>query len=73
MWRGFVIRRSWRIEKHGFVLTPGRYVGAVDEEDDGVPFEEKMNKLVSKLQNQFTDGENIQKAIVSNLKEIGLA
>ena len=30
------------IEKNGFVLTPGRYVGFADEEDDGVPFEEKM-------------------------------
>ena len=32
------------IEKNGFVLTPGRYVGFADEEDDGVPFEEKFLK-----------------------------
>ena len=35
------------IEKHNFVLTPGRYVGIPDEEDDGVPFEEKMGALTT--------------------------
>ena len=33
------------IEKHGFVLTPGRYVGIEEQEDDGEPFEEKMERL----------------------------
>ena len=59
------------IEKHGFVLTPGRYVGAADEEDDGVPFEDKMNSLVSSLQQQLRTNEELQIKIKSNLHEIG--
>ena len=35
------------IESHGFVLTPGRYVGAEDIEDDGEPFDEKMKRLTA--------------------------
>jgi type I restriction enzyme M protein len=34
------------IRKHGYVLTPGRYVGAAEQEDDGEPFEEKIRRLV---------------------------
>jgi type I restriction enzyme M protein len=37
------------IEEHGYVLTPGRFVGAEDEEDDGVPFEEKLSALKEKV------------------------
>jgi type I restriction enzyme M protein len=37
------------IKEHGFVLTPGRYVGAVEAEDDGEPFEEKMARLTATL------------------------
>ena len=35
------------IRKHGYVLTPGRYVGAEAQEDDGEPFEDKMRRLVA--------------------------
>ena len=38
------------IAAHGHVLTPGRYVGAEEVEDDGEPFEEKMTRLVAELQ-----------------------
>jgi type I restriction enzyme M protein len=38
------------------VLTPGRYVGAEDIEDEGVPFEEKMARLVKELSAQFDPG-----------------
>jgi len=34
-----------KIKEHGYVLTPGRYVGAAEVEDDGIPFEEKMAEL----------------------------
>jgi type I restriction enzyme M protein len=37
------------IKEHGYVLTPGRYVGAAEIEDDGVPFEEKMAELSATL------------------------
>ena len=37
------------IEKNNFVLTPGRYVGFADEEDDGIPFDEKISLLNDKL------------------------
>ena len=37
------------IEKNGFVLTPGRYVGALDDEDDGIPFGEKISLLSAQL------------------------
>ena len=40
------------IRKHGHVLTPGRYVGAEAQEDDGEPFEEKMTRLVARLREQ---------------------
>ena len=41
------------IKTHGYVLTPGRFVGAEDELDDGVPFEEKFEALKRTLEQQF--------------------
>jgi type I restriction-modification system DNA methylase subunit len=38
------------IRAHGHVLTPGRYVGAEEAEDDGEPFEQKMKRLTAKLE-----------------------
>jgi type I restriction enzyme M protein len=59
------------IEKHGFVVTPGRYVGAEDVEDDGEPFDEKMTRLAAKLDDQFRESAKLEKAIRRNLKELG--
>ena len=59
------------IEKNGFVLTPGRYVGFADEEDDGVPFEEKMKQLTNSLNEQEEDGKKLTSLIKGNLKKIG--
>ena len=50
---------------------PGRYVGTEAEEDDGVPFEEKMNALTSKLAEQFAKGVELEREIKKNLKGIG--
>ncbi|MBY0513749.1 MAG: type I restriction-modification system subunit M [Gemmataceae bacterium] len=61
-----VTRRE--IAGHGFVLTPGRYVGAEDVEDDGEPFADKMGRLVAKLEEQFAEGAKLEKAIRDNLK-----
>ncbi len=59
------------IEVHHFVLTPGRYVGAEDIEDDDEPFEEKMTRLVAKLDEQFKEGAKLEKAIRQNLRGLG--
>lgn len=59
------------IEKHGFVLTPGRYVGAADVEDDGEPFPEKMARLANTLGEQFAESARLEKKIRGNLKKLG--
>ena len=59
------------IEKHGFVVTPGRYVGVPEEEDDGIPFEDKMKDLTSALKEQMEEGLKLDKEIKKNLEGIG--
>jgi type I restriction enzyme M protein len=59
------------IEKHGYVLTPGRYVGAEAIEDDGVDFEEKMRLLSDTLREQMKEAARLDAAISANLKELG--
>ncbi|EOX4424590.1 type I restriction-modification system subunit M [Vibrio alginolyticus] len=59
------------IKKHDFVLTPGRYVGAADEEDDGIPFGEKMATLTEKLSEQFAESAKLEKEIKKNLAGLG--
>ena len=59
------------IRGHGYVLTPGRYVGAEAVEDDGEPFGEKMQRLVTQLHEQMAEGRTLDVAIAANLKELG--
>ena len=59
------------IAAHGHVLTPGRYVGAEEVEDDGDPFEEKMPRLVAELHAQFAESAKLEQAIKANLKGLG--
>jgi type I restriction enzyme M protein len=59
------------IKEHGYVLTPGRYVGAAEIEDDGVPFEEKMTTLSTKLFEQFTESNRLEVIIKKNLEVLG--
>jgi type I restriction enzyme M protein len=59
------------IRKHGHVLTPGRYVGAADVEDDGEPFEEKMARLSKLWREQRAAAVKLDAAIEANLKELG--
>ncbi|MEZ9684683.1 N-6 DNA methylase, partial [Vibrio atlanticus] len=59
------------ITKHDFVLTPGRYVGAVEEEDDGIPFGEKMATLTAKLSEQFAESATLEAEIKKNLAGLG--
>ncbi len=55
------------IQTHGYVLTPGRYVGAADMEDDGEPFEQKMKRLTATLEEQFAESAKLEKTIRKNL------
>ena len=57
------------IRKNGYVLTPGRYVGVKEEEDDGVPFREKMKKLTGELKQYFGESKKLEKEIEENLKK----
>ena len=59
------------VRKHGHVLTPGRYVGAEAQEDDGEPFEDKMKRLVAQLREQQAEGARLDAAIKANLKSLG--
>jgi type I restriction enzyme M protein len=61
------------IQKHGHILTPGRYVGAEDVEEDDEAFEEKIKKLTSELAEQFEKSGELEKRIRKNLAGIGYA
>ena len=57
------------IKTHGYILTPGRFVGAEEESGDTVPFDEKFSTLKETLEKQFSIGKDIQKLITSNLEK----
>ncbi|MHB8520211.1 MAG: class I SAM-dependent DNA methyltransferase [Limisphaerales bacterium] len=59
------------IRTNNYVLTPGRYVGAADVEDDGEPFEETMKRLAGNLRAQFVKSAALEKAIKTNLNGLG--
>lgn len=56
------------IAAHGYVLTPGRYVGAEEVEEDDEPFEEKIVRLVVRLEEQFAESGRLEAAIRANLR-----
>ena len=53
------------------MLTPGRYVGAEAQQEDGEPFEEKMKRLAADLHAQQAEGARLDAAIAENLKRLG--
>jgi type I restriction enzyme M protein len=59
------------IAKQDFILTPGRYVGIEEQEDDGEPFEEKMTRLTGELSEMFKKSHTLEKEIKKRLKAIG--
>ena len=61
------------IKKHDFVLTPGRYVGAQEQEDDGEPFPKKMARLTGQLREQFAESDRLEAEIKRNLGGLGYA
>ncbi len=59
------------IQKHNFVMTPGRYVGIPDEIDDGIPFEDKMADLTKILSEQMKKEKELDEEIKKQLDNIG--
>jgi len=59
------------IAKHDHVLTPGRYVGAAAQKNDGEPFAEKMARLTAELDEQFASSARLETQIRTNLSSIG--
>ena len=61
------------VQNHGHVLTPGRYVGAALQEEDGEPFEDKMKRLVAQLRGQQDKAVALDAAIAANLEALGFS
>ena len=59
------------IKANDYVLTPGRYVGAADIEDDGIPFEVKMSELSQTLYQQMNEANKLDATIKNNLTLLG--
>lgn len=59
------------IAKQDYILTPGRYVGIEEQEDDGEPYEDKMNRLTSKLSELFAKSHELEAEIKEKLGAIG--
>lgn len=59
------------VEKHDFILTPGRYVGTKEEEEDEEEFEQKMKRLTSELSKQMEEGKKLDEEIKKNLESVG--
>ena len=59
------------IRHHNHILTPGRYVGAAEVEDEGEPFEEKMARLTAALRKQMEESTKLDTLIWANLEDIG--
>ena len=60
------------VKKHDYILTPGRYVGFAEEEEDPEEFEEKMKNLTSKLSEQFEKSEELEIEIKKYLRRFGI-
>lgn len=58
------------IEKHGFVLTPGRYVGAEEQKDDGELFAEKYPRLLAELEEYFAEGDRLTATVRERLQGV---
>lgn len=59
------------IRKHNYVLTPGRYVGAVPKEEDDEPFDQKMRRLSAEWRALQAEARRLDAAIEANLRELG--
>ena len=59
------------VRRHGYVLTPGRYVGAAPQADDGEPFEDKMLRLSAQWRHDRAEAARLDEAIEANLRSLG--
>jgi len=59
------------VRKHEYILTPGRYVGIEEIEDEGIPFDEKMTKLTDELAELFVKSHHLEDEIKKRLGAIG--
>lgn len=59
------------VAKQDYILTPGRYVGIAEQEDDGEPFTEKMSRLTTELGDLFTESHRLEEEIRKQLASIG--
>jgi type I restriction enzyme M protein len=59
------------VKAQDFILTPGRYVGMADQEDDGEPFDEKMKRLTTELSSLFAESHRLEDEIKKQLYSIG--
>ena len=59
------------IAKQDYILTPGRYVGIEEQEEDSEPFDEKMKRLTTELSSLFSRSHKLEEQIKNNLKELG--
>ena len=59
------------VRKHDYILTPGRYVGFEEQEEDEEAFEEKMKKLTAELAKQMEESKKLDEEIKKNLEKIG--
>ena len=58
------------VKEQGYSLNAGRYVGIIPEEDDGIPFEDKIEKLIKELRGYFKESHRLEKEIERNFKKI---
>lgn len=61
-----------QVEANNFVLTPGRYVGTEEVEDDGIPYEEKVATISENLKGYFEKSIELQERIKANLIKVGI-
>ena len=70
--KGFcAVKTLQDIAAQDFILTPGRYVGIAEQEDDGEPFAEKMQRLTSELSGLFAESHRLEDVIREKLAGIG--
>ena len=70
--KGFsAVATTQEIEKQDYILTPGRYVGIEEQEDDGEPFDKKMKRLTSELSEMFKKSHELEDEIRERLGAIG--
>ena len=70
--KGFsAVATTQEIAKQDYILTPGRYVGIEEQQDDGEPFEEKMARLTGELSELFDQSHKLEAEIRQKLGAIG--